>query len=297
MPSIFSPLQDRRTFVRNGVLTAASLSVGSLQNKLQGASHPESYHLAILSDTHIPADVNNEYRGFKPWENLKRIVPDVVASNPQGALINGDAARLTGEVEDYVQLKELLSPVASKCPIYVGMGNHDDRAHFDQIIQPDASTKAEVDNKHVLVVEHPVVRIIQLDSLLYVNKVAGLLGKTQRAWLDQFLTESEAKPTVLFVHHTLGDNDGDLLDADKMFDILRPHSQVKAVFYGHSHTYVYGWREGKHLINLPAVGYNFSDAQPVGWMDGRFHKHGVELTLNAIGGNMSDHGKTVSLKW
>lgn len=297
MPSILSPLQDRRTFVRNGVLTAAALSVGSFRPQLRGASDSESYHLAILSDTHIPADVDNEYRGFKPWDNLKRIVPDIVASKPQGALINGDAARLTGEVEDYVQLKGLLGPVASKCPIYIGMGNHDDRAHFDEIIQPDARTKATVANKHVLVIEHPAVRIIQLDSLLYVNKVAGLLGKHQRAWLGEFLSTSDDKPTVLFVHHTLGDNDGDLLDADKMFDILRPHSQVKAVFYGHSHTYVYGWREGKHLINLPAVGYNFSDAQPVGWMNSRFHKHGVDLTLNAIGGNMKDHGKTVALRW
>jgi predicted phosphodiesterase len=69
------------------------------------------------------------------------------------------------------------------------------------------------------------------------------------------------------------------------------------VFYGHSHTYVYGWREGKHLINLPAVGYNFNDDQPVGWMNGRFHKQGVDLTLNAFGGNLNDHGKTVSLRW
>ena len=297
MPSILTALEDRRTFVRNGVLTTAALTLGSFGRPLQGASSTEHYHLAILSDTHIPADALNEFRGFKPWENLKRIVPDIVASNPQGALINGDAARLTGEPEDYIQLKKLLEPVASHCPIYVGMGNHDDREHFNKVIQPDAATKADVTDKHVLVIEHPIVRIIQLDSLLYVDKVAGLLGKSQREWLDRFLTESSNKPTVLFVHHTLGDNDGDLLDADKMFDILRPHSQVKAVFYGHSHTYVYGWREGKHLINLPAVGYNFNDDQPVGWMNGRFHKQGVDLTLNAFGGNLNDHGKTVSLRW
>ena len=107
MPSILSSRQDRRTFVRNGVLTATALSIGSALNTLRGAD-AETYHMAILSDTHIPADVNNEYRGFKPWENLKRIVPDIIASKPEGAIINGDAARLTGEVEDYVQLKKLL---------------------------------------------------------------------------------------------------------------------------------------------------------------------------------------------
>ena len=76
------------------------------------------------------------------------------------------------------------------------------------------------------------------------------------------------------MHHTLGEGDGDLLDTDRFFQILKPHRQVKAIFYGHSHVYEYGFREGKHLINLPAVGYNFSDAQPVGWLDARFHRRG-----------------------
>lgn len=255
------------------------------------------FHVALLSDTHIPADKSNEYRGFRPWENLNRIMPDVVGAKPQAALINGDAARLTGEVEDYRELKQILGPLASECPIFIGMGNHDHRENFHQVMQPNTENSAEVANKHVAVIEHPAVRIVQLDSLLYVDKVAGLLGKAQRTWLENFLNEADDRPIVFFVHHTLGDRDGDLLDADRMFQILRPHSQVKAVFYGHSHVYEYGFREGKHLINLPAVGYNFNDAQPVGWVDAMFKRTGVDLTLNAIGGNLKNHGKTTSLKW
>jgi Icc protein len=264
---------------------------------LQARENDHQFHVALLSDTHIPADKSNEYRGFRPWDNLNRIIPGVIAAKPEATLINGDAARLTGEVEDYQELKRLINPLADDCPIYIGMGNHDHRENFNQVMQPDEENTAEVANKHVVVIEHPAVRIVQLDSLLYVDKVAGLLGKAQRAWLEEFLGEADDRPIVLFVHHTLGDRDGDLLDADRMFRILKPHSQVKAIFYGHSHVYEYGFREGKHLINLPAVGYNFNDAQPVGWVDAMFNRSGVDLTLNAIGGNLAGHGKTSTLKW
>ena len=54
------------------------------------------------------------------------------------------------------------------------------------------------------------------------DKVAGLLGQDQRAWLEQFLKEADDRPIVFFVHHTLGEGDGDLLDTDRFFQILKP---------------------------------------------------------------------------
>jgi 3',5'-cyclic AMP phosphodiesterase CpdA len=128
-------------------------------------------------------------------------------------------------------------------------------------------------------IEHPTVRIIQLDSLLYVNQVAGLLGRDQRRWLTEFLPATDQRPTVLVVHHTLSDGDGDLLDVNQLFAIIQPHRQVKAIFYGHSHVWEIGERQGVKLINLPAVGYNFRDQDPVGWVEARFHPDGVALTL------------------
>ncbi len=40
-------------------------------------------------------------------------------------------------------------------------------------MQPATENKAAIEDKHVVVMEHPSVRIVQLDSLLYVDKVAG----------------------------------------------------------------------------------------------------------------------------
>jgi hypothetical protein len=145
--------------------------------------------------------------------------------------------------------------------------------------------------------ERPAIRFLLLDSLLYVNKVPGLLGKAQRTWLDQYLAGSDSRPTVLFVHHTLGDGDGDLLDVESLFRVVQPYRKVKAIFYGHSHRYFYGQDRGLHLVNLPAVGYNFVDSEPVGWVDAQFSGAGAELTLQALGGNKAKHGETVVLRW
>jgi 3',5'-cyclic AMP phosphodiesterase CpdA len=181
--------------------------------------------------------------------------------------------------------------------VFIGLGNHDDRANFNKVFMHPAGEKAGIKDKHVVVIDDESVRIVILDSLMYVNKVAGLLGKDQRKWLAEFLATNSDKPVVLFVHHTLEDNDGDLMDADKMFEIISPHRQVKAIFYGHSHVWAKTERNGIKMVNLPAVGYNFRDEDPVGWVDAKFDAEGVSLTLRAIGGNKTEDRRITRLNW
>ena len=52
-----------------------------------------------------------------------------------------------------------------------------------------------------------------------------------------------------------------------------------------------------HVVGLPALGYNFDDAQPVGWVEARFRPDGVSLTLRAVAGNRADDGQTSFLEW
>jgi hypothetical protein len=82
-----------------------------------------------------------------------------------------------------------------------------------------------------------------------------------------------------------------------LYRIVRPHRSVKAILYGHSHSYKYGVEDGIHLINLPAVGYNFSDDKPVGWVEATLRANGADLRLHTIGGNTADDGKVTSLEW
>ncbi len=296
MPSLYHSPIDRRAFLRLTSLGAATIA--TLNPRLtHGAAADNVFRVALLSDTHVPGDRKNGYRGFNPWENLRQIVPQVVESNPEAMLLCGDAARLSGLPEDYAELRELLAPIAARVPIHIGLGNHDNRREFFKAFPSGAERVEPVKNKHILVIEHPALRIVMLDSLLYVNQVAGLLGKEQRQWLTDYLPEHADRPLVLFVHHTLGDDDGDLLDSDRMFEILRPHRQVKAIFFGHSHVWEQTRRQDIQLINLPAVGYNFEDSNPVGWVRAKFDVAGVDLTLQAIGGNTAGNGKTTRLDW
>lgn len=294
MPEIYYHIMNRRSCLKIGTLAGLGLLVGT--PAMAAGENAAGLHLALLSDTHISADRTDSQRGMNPWENLGAIMPAVIAARADGLILNGDAARRDGQVADYMELKPLLAPAAATAPVYIGMGNHDDRDNFHKVFAEDAG-KSALNGKCVLVIEHPLLRVLMLDSLLYVNKVAGLLGQAQRKWLKDYLEQHTDRPVVVFVHHTLGEGDGDLLDADRMFAILEPHPQVKAVFYGHSHVWNFSRRNKLHLVNLPAVGYNFNDREPIGWVDARFDATGASLTLHACGGNRDGDGKTTRIDW
>jgi len=295
MPAYFYQPISRKNFIKKSITLLGATSLGVTYLRSQAAPRQEA-HFALLSDTHIAADTQNNYRGFYPYRNLQEVIPQLLEAKPEGVIINGDVARLTGEKGDYENVKQLLQPLAAEAPVYMGMGNHDDREPFFEVF-PQYQGKSPTEDKHVSVIDAGPVRILLLDSLLYVNKVAGLLGEDQRAWLQRYLAAADEKPSVLFVHHTLGDRDSDLLDANRMFDIIRPYKQVKAVFYGHSHRYHVEDSEGLYLINLPAVGYNFNDDQPTGWIDAHFSEKGVRLKLHANGGNRAEDGQSREILW
>ena len=300
MPGIYDQTMSRKSFLRvsTGALGALVVShTTSLLADPTTADDGQSVRMALLSDTHIPADPKNEYRGFFPVENLTNVVPQLSEAKPAGVIISGDAARLEGFAADYEALQSILRPVAERTPVYIGLGNHDNRDNFFKVFGAKHESRQPVKGKNVLQIETTPVRLIVLDSLLYVNQVAGLLGKAQRNWLARHLEQSDGKPTILFAHHTLGDGDGDLLDVDRLLRIIKPHPKVKAIFYGHSHRYALDRVENVDLVNLPAVGYNFSDSEPVGWVEAVFTGGGVDLTLHAMGGNRQQDGKTTSLRW
>ncbi len=300
MPGLYHQPIRRREFLKTSFLAGAAVVLNGCRTSPSAFSSAEDeIHLALLSDTHVAGDRERgkDPRGYDPWENLNRVVPDIIARSARGVILNGDAASREGLTADYKELKTLLDSLSRVAPVYIGFGNHDDRAHFKEVFTFPAGLDAGVPNHGVLIIEESFLRFIVLDSLLYTNKVAGLLGERQRTWLIEFLRTHAEKPAILFVHHTLGDGDGDLLDANRLFEIIHPQHHVKAIFYGHSHIWDISERRGVTLINLPALGYNFSEDQPVGWVDARFRRNGVDLTLHAITGNRAQDGQTSRVLW
>lgn len=287
MPYASIPPLTRRTFAL--AITGAGVS-------LLRSAEPEM-HWALISDTHIPANAADAYRGFKPVDNLKHVVAEIQQTQPQAVLHCGDVARLKGLPEDYHAVKAVLEPLSSRMPVAMALGNHDHRKNFLDVFAQSQTGAQNVAHKHVLVIEGPTVRVVVLDSLVEPNSTPGLLGKAQRTWLAEYLKTSSEMPTLLFVHHTLDDGDTSLLDAPRLFEIIKPHRKVKAILYGHSHRWAYEAWEGVHLVNLPAVGYNFEDSQPVGWVETRLSAAGGAFTLHAFGGNVEKNGKTMFLPW
>ncbi len=295
MPSLTLPHATRRQFLVAAGATAASLTfTRGLTASTQVDAGP--LRVALLSDTHVPADASERYRGFSPVENLSTVVPAVMAAPVEGTLICGDIARLQGTPEDYARVSGLLAPIAAKMPLAMVLGNHDHRANFLDAFPQQRAASAGVTNRHTISREARGLRFILLDSLLAPNVTPGQLGNAQRTWLSTELAASTT-PTVIVLHHSLGTNDGDLVDVDRLFDVLGPHRHVKAILYGHSHEYKVTERDGIQLINLPAVGYNFADKEPIGWVESAWTTEGVDLTLRSIGGNQSANGQTTQVRW
>jgi Icc protein len=296
MPALIESSLSRRSFLKTAGMGAAIVGLG-LGATARAEEKAKEFRVALISDTHIPADPEEAYRGYKPTASFKQITPEIVEWKPELVMHNGDAARTEGKVADYQALQTLLQPITAVAPICISMGNHDDRGNFATVFKAVAGDKQKVDGKNVMIIEHELLRFVVLDSLMYTNKVAGQLGKAQRTWLADYLPKAKDRPVVLFIHHTLGDFDGELADSDRLFKILEPHSHVKAIFYGHSHMWAMEERQGIKLVNQPAVGYPFNDKEPIGWLEGLFRADGVELTMHAFAGNTAANGKKFDIKW
>ena len=298
MADMFYVPMNRRKFIQTSLgALGVAVTIGVSDDLSAEENINPTTRWAFLADTHIPADENNIYRGFCPYRNLPKVTSGIISAAPDGAIIAGDLARLEGKLGDYANLKKLLEPLAEKSPVFLALGNHDDRRNFYKVFKTTPGEKQAIKNKHIIVINQPPVRMIILDSLLYVNKTPGLLGKAQRDWLANYLKNSDNTPTILFLHHTLDDGDGALLDVPRLFKLVKPYRQVKCIVYGHSHSYNFSQWEEIQLINLPAVGYNFRDTEPVGWVEAELTAQGGEFTLHAVAGNKKKDGSTTKLKW
>jgi 3',5'-cyclic AMP phosphodiesterase CpdA len=293
MPLFVESLHSRRRFL--GQISAVAATF--VARPLWAGDSAAVARLALFSDTHVPENVTESYRGFWPAENCQRAVGMMMEYGPEAAVLSGDAARLEGKIGDYQRLQKLLRPLIAQCPVAIGMGNHDDRVNFRKVFTEPEPGAVRVTDRLVMVLEWPVVRVVVLDSLISPNHAPGRLGKAQRQWLQGFLAQHDLRPTVLVMHHPPRNNEGDLLDSDQLLQLIQPYPQVKALIFGHSHVWDCQVVNGLQWINLPAVGYNFNDQQPVGWVGARFIPDGVDLTLHSVGGSEREDGWTTSLAW
>jgi 3',5'-cyclic AMP phosphodiesterase CpdA len=293
MPDAPTPHLNRRQLLTMGLAAAGGVVTLQPRHAL-GETHADTTRWAFLSDTHIHADPKHRFRGFYTYQNLQKTVDQIGAKMPEGLVITGDIARSKGDPDAYENVKSLLAPIARERPVHLAVGNHDNRDDFLRAFVDSSDPGTAIKDKYITTAMAGPIRMVLLDTLLYVNMFPGMLGKLQRIWLETYLRMSDNTPTILFFHHTPR---ADLLDMRRLFEIIAPMRKVKALVFGHSHKYEFSEMDGIHLINLPAVGYNFTGSQPVGWVEARLSAHAGEFILHAIGGNKRHHGTVRFLRW
>jgi len=265
---------------------------------------------ALLSDTHIPAELGERHRGCCMAENAGRIVTEILSrdAGTAGVIVSGDCARLYGHAEDYRNFAGLIEPlVHGRREMHLLMGNHDNRevfAHTCATAFPDRGGPA---GRRTAFLPSEYVNWFLLDSLEEGSPVAGRLGREQLDWLAAALDRHPDKPAVVMAHHHLRipPEKGKvfkpmsaLRDSSELYEVMKSRPQVKAYFYGHTHRWeINRTREGIHLVNLPPSGYVFEASQPGGWVEATPREDGLDLELRSLHPQHRAHGERYRLRW
>lgn len=292
-------IHQRQAFVsRRGFLSgtaAVGLSI-LIQDTQPATLNDGTTTWALLSDTHISSDLGRTVRGANMAENLKTAVQQVLGSSPDRVLFNGDIAFKVGPPADYEAFLKIIAPLRqAKTPTHYTLGNHDNRENFTAAI--DHRTQAPLKDKLVSAFVDSGVRWVFLDSLRRVGGYAGRLGIQQLEWLKQALDERAEIPTIVCLHHNPEKSLVGLQDAPHFLDLMTRRKQVEAVIFGHTHVYRLTNLDGLHLVNLPAVGYQFNPASPLGWVQARIQPGNLELVLRTLKEDQTTSQHTSVLEW
>jgi 3',5'-cyclic AMP phosphodiesterase CpdA len=272
------------------------------QNAFAARRETDENSWALLADTHLAADRSKLGRGINMAQHFDTVSRELLAlpKRPAATFIDGDCAFNSGETADYAAVKELLRPIREdKIPVWLGMGNHDNRERFWGVFRNGRRANKSVEGREAEMVRARQVNWFILDSLEKTLSTPGLLGGQQLQWLAKTLDENRKKPAIVLVHHQPGTGqDNGLKDTAAFLEVIRPRTQVKAYIFGHTHTWKLRQDEsGIHLINLPPVAYVFHEGDPSGWVHAKLRHDGMQLELRCIDQTHKAHGQVVDLQW
>jgi 3',5'-cyclic AMP phosphodiesterase CpdA len=213
-----------------------------------------------ISDSHIGPRGELQY-GTDTAANLVAVAQRVHEMNldPAAIIFSGDLSD-QGEPESYQHFAEILEnhfkPLGA--PLLLGLGNHDSRVPFRQVMLGEADASDEsVPYYYSQVIQG--VRVIMLDSVIP-GLVHGNLGLEQREWLDRELTAGAPAGCLVVIHHPslprgVPRSDDYLLnDRHELAEVLGRHP-VLAVLCGHSHVSTSGVFGGALHVAAPATAY------------------------------------------
>lgn len=257
---------------------------------------------AFFSDNHIAADAALEHSEVNMADNLAACGRELAAwpVKPATVIVNGDLAFKAGLTGDYATFGKLTEPVRALAPMYLSLGNHDERENFWTAFPHDADVPRAVANRQTAIFSSPRANWFLLDSLDVTEAGPGEFGTAQLDWLARELAARPDKPAIIVGHHNLsaaGATAG-LKDTAAFAEIFARQRQVKAYIYGHTHNWhVEQHASGVQLINLPPTGYVFKAGRPSGWVRATLARDGAEFELRSLDPQHPEHAQVKQLQW
>ena len=207
-----------------------------------------------ISDTHLFGDKNRKINGSNSYQNLKSVINHVISEdkNPDLIVVSGDLSQ-DCTFESYQHLANLLH----KCGIkyYIFPGNHDDVDVMNKVFDLNWE-KDKVD--YCFSLGNWFLNVI--DTSVY-PEVGGELSDEQLKNLEKNLSQNKNKPTIIFMHHHPIPVKSEWLDnyilknPENFNDIVKIHSQIKAVLFGHIHQVFEKTVNGIFYGSAPAACY------------------------------------------
>lgn len=195
--------------------------------------------LCQISDPHVVRENTLAYGRIDTPRMLERCVRKVLAlpRRPDAVVATGDLTD-HAQADEYGTLRELLQPLMDAMPVYLAVGNHDDR---------DALRAAFPEHRHLAgeagfvqyTVDDLAVRLVVLDTLIP-GAPGGRLCERRLAWLNRTLAAS-SRPTIVAQHHPPLATGISVMDAMALADpadeaaIIARHPHVERIICGHYH--------------------------------------------------------------
>ncbi len=193
--------------------------------------------LCQISDPHVVAEGSLAYGKVDTPLMLERCVRKIraLSRRPDAVIATGDLTD-HGEAAEYGLLAEILA--ALDMPLYLAVGNHDDRAALRAAFPRHRHLDGEDGFVQYAVDAHDV-RLVVLDTLVP-GRPEGRLCERRLRWLERTLSASR-RPTIVAQHHPPFPSGLVFMDRMNLVEpeaeaaVIGRHPHVERVICGHHH--------------------------------------------------------------
>ena len=213
-----------------------------------------SVRIVQITDPHLFVDPKGKLLGMDTEHSFTCVLNLIEKEQPDFdmTLLTGDLSQ-DGSVAAYQRLKELISRFNR--PSYWFCGNHDDHKNMQSVVGSSGAMTP--------VVRKGAWQLVLLDSSVE-GSVHGYLAEDQLSILVEALSSRPDLHTLVsFHHHPIAmnsqwiDNIG-IKNTDQLMEILKNHSNVKAVLWGHVHQESDVVYHGIRMLSTPSSCVQFT---------------------------------------